>query len=61
MIPESRIEEIYEKVIFPLFQAKDLQYRYKEYAAFCNINHGEIKVGEVYRSERHIIKSDRDR
>lgn len=55
-VSQGRMQEIRDKVIFPLMNAKDLQYQYKEYIAMCNIEHGEIKVAEIYRSERHLNK-----
>lgn len=55
-ISQGRMQEIRDKVMFPLMNAKDLQYQYKEYIAMCNIEHGEIKVTEIYRSERHLNK-----
>lgn len=55
-ISQGRMQEIRDKVMFPLMNAKDLQYQYKEYIAMCNIEHGEIKVAEIYRSERHLNK-----
>ncbi len=55
-ISHGRMQEIKDKIIFPLMNAKDLQYQYKEYIAMCNIEYGEIRVAEIYRSERHLNK-----
>ena len=52
------MQEIKDKIIFPLFNAKDLQRQYKEYTAICNIQKGKIICAEIYRSERHLNKED---
>lgn len=60
-ITQGLMQEIKDKILFPLYYAKDLQYNNKEYIALCNIEYENLICAEIYRSERHIIKQKEDK